>query len=120
MATVLILHKSNFANTPISLPPLFEQKEIARILLAVDARITAEEQRKAALEGLFKSRPHPLMTGQVRIVRAGLVRAGSEPASTYPYGTGPDRIRRHATRPYRARPYNRAIRGALPGYNGGA
>lgn len=52
---------------PIPLPPLAEQQEIARILQAVDRKIKAEEGRKRALEGLFKSLLHHLMTGKVRV-----------------------------------------------------
>ena len=51
----------------IPLPPRDEQCEIARILRAVDRRIEAEENRKRALEELFKSLLHHLMTGKVRV-----------------------------------------------------
>jgi type I restriction enzyme S subunit len=52
---------------PIPLPPLDEQREIARMLQAVDAKIAAEQARRAALEELFKSLLHLLMTGKVRV-----------------------------------------------------
>lgn len=55
------------SQTIIPLPPLPEQQEIARILQAVDEKIRAEEARKAALEGLFRSLLHHLMTAQVRL-----------------------------------------------------
>jgi len=48
-------------------PPLDEQREIARLLQAVDRKIEAEKRRKAALEALFKTMLHQLMTGQVRV-----------------------------------------------------
>ena len=48
-------------------PPLPEQQRIAEILQAVDAKIQAEEQRKAALQSLFRSMLHHLMTGRVRV-----------------------------------------------------
>ena len=51
----------------IPLPPLSEQREIARILQAVDRKIEAEENRKAALEALFKSLLHDLMTARRRL-----------------------------------------------------
>jgi type I restriction enzyme S subunit len=51
----------------IPLPPLDEQREIARMLQAVDAKIAAEQARRAALEELFKSLLHLLMTGKVRV-----------------------------------------------------
>jgi len=52
---------------PIPLPPLDEQREIARILQAVDAKIAAEQARRAALEELFKSLLHELMSGRIRV-----------------------------------------------------
>ncbi|RTI00185.1 hypothetical protein CSW29_06320 [Thermus scotoductus] len=51
----------------IPLPPLSEQREIARMLQAVDARIEAEEKKKAALEALFKTLLHHLMTAKIRL-----------------------------------------------------
>ncbi|RTI08669.1 hypothetical protein CSW30_06700 [Thermus scotoductus] len=54
-------------NGLIPLPPLSEQREIARMLQAVDARIEAEEKKKAALEALFKTLLHHLMTAKIRL-----------------------------------------------------
>lgn len=51
----------------IPLPPLSEQREIARILQAVDRRIEAEEAYVRALETLFKSLLHELMTARRRL-----------------------------------------------------
>ncbi|MDR5704350.1 MAG: restriction endonuclease subunit S [Armatimonadota bacterium] len=51
----------------IPLPPLPEQQAIADILRTVDRRIEAEENRKRALEALFKTLLHHLMTGKVRV-----------------------------------------------------
>ena len=65
--TVPILHKTNFERIPILLPPLDEQREIARMLQAVDAKIAAEQARRAALEELFKSLLHELMSGRIRL-----------------------------------------------------
>jgi type I restriction enzyme S subunit len=53
--------------TLIPLPPLPEQREIAHILSVVDRKVEAEEQRKAALQALFKAMLHQLMTGQIRV-----------------------------------------------------
>jgi len=61
------LPKSVLLNLVIPLPPLPEQQEIARILQAVDEKIQAEERRKEALEGLFKSLLHHLMTAKIRL-----------------------------------------------------
>lgn len=52
---------------PIPLPPLSDQCEIARMLQAVDAKIAAEERRRAALEELFKTLLHALMSGRMRV-----------------------------------------------------
>jgi type I restriction enzyme S subunit len=51
----------------IPFPPPSEQQKIAHILSAVDERIEKEENRKKALEGLFKSLLHNLMTGKIRV-----------------------------------------------------
>lgn len=51
----------------IPLPPLDEQREIARMLQAVDAKIAAEQARRAALEELFKTLLHALMSGRRRV-----------------------------------------------------
>jgi type I restriction enzyme S subunit len=54
-------------NQPIPLAPLSEQQRIASTLSTVDRKIEAEEQRKAALQALFKTMLQQLMTGQVRV-----------------------------------------------------
>lgn len=51
----------------IPLPPLPTQQKIASILSAIDAKIEAEENKKKALEELFKSLLHNLMTAKIRI-----------------------------------------------------
>ncbi|WP_051080476.1 restriction endonuclease subunit S [Thermus scotoductus] len=61
------LPKAVVQSLQIPLPPLPEQQEIARMLQAVDARIEAEEKKKAALEALFKTLLHHLMTAKIRL-----------------------------------------------------
>jgi len=51
----------------IPMPSLVEQKEIAHILAVADEKIRTGERRRAALQALFKSMLHQLMTGQVRV-----------------------------------------------------
>ena len=51
----------------IPLPPLDEQREIARILAAIDHKLVTENQRKTALHALFKSALEQLMTGKIRL-----------------------------------------------------
>jgi len=56
----------------LSLSPLSEQREIIHILSAIDRKIETEEQHKAALQALFQSMLHQLMTGQVRVKEVDL------------------------------------------------
>jgi type I restriction enzyme S subunit len=56
------------SQAPIPLPPLSDQREIARILQAVERKIEAEEARKQALEALFKTLLRQLMSGKLRVV----------------------------------------------------
>ncbi len=59
--------KAVVENYRVPLPPLPEQQEIAHILQTVDRKIEAEENRKRALEALFKTLLHYLMTGKIRV-----------------------------------------------------
>lgn len=61
----------------IPLPPLEEQREIARILQTVDRKIEAEENRKRALETLFKTLLRHLMTAELRVPRTMVERFAS-------------------------------------------
>jgi len=62
------------------LPPLPEQREIARILQTVDRKIEAEKNRKQALDDLFKTLLHNLMTAKIRVPRTMVERfADHEP-----------------------------------------
>jgi type I restriction enzyme S subunit len=58
---------SRITEIPILLPPFPEQREIARVLQAVDEKIRAEEARRQALEALFKTLLHDLMTARRRL-----------------------------------------------------
>lgn len=58
---------SDVKNQKISLPPLPTQQKIADILSTVDKKIEAEENKKKALEELFKTLLHQLMTGKIRL-----------------------------------------------------
>ena len=61
------LNQTIIRSFPIHLPPLDEQREIARMLQAVDAKIAAEQARREALEGLFKTMLQELMSGKRRV-----------------------------------------------------
>jgi type I restriction enzyme S subunit len=52
---------------PIPLPPVEEQRRIAAQLMGVDEKLAAEEKRREALDALFKSLLHHLMTGKLRL-----------------------------------------------------
>lgn len=65
--TIPNLSKSRLAGFGVPLPHLPEQRRIARILAAVDQKIEVEQKRQAALQALFQTLLHLLMTGQVRV-----------------------------------------------------
>ena len=65
-------HQKNLSVTLLKtvllpIPPVQEQEAIAAILNAVDAKYEAEARRSAALDALFNSLLHHLMTGKVRV-----------------------------------------------------
>jgi type I restriction enzyme S subunit len=62
-----IIKKNDFTGLFIPLPPLPVQQKIASILSAVDEKIEAEENKKKALEDLFKTLLHNLMTAKIRV-----------------------------------------------------
>jgi len=66
-STFKAINKSKLEDVNIPLPPLPEQQKIAEIMSAVDEKIRAEESKKKALEVLFKTLLHDLMTAKVRV-----------------------------------------------------
>jgi len=52
---------------PVILPPIEEQKKIVGILETVDRKIELAQQKRKALEELFSTLRHKLMTGQIRV-----------------------------------------------------
>jgi type I restriction enzyme S subunit len=65
--TVPIVNKAKFVTVKIPLPPLPIQQKIASILSAIDEKIEAEEDKRKALEDLFKTLLHNLMTAKIRV-----------------------------------------------------
>jgi type I restriction enzyme S subunit len=65
-AAVPIVNKANFEQFRLPYPPVEEQEEIARTLSADDDKLQFDKKRKAALQALFKTMLHHLMTGKVR------------------------------------------------------
>ena len=61
------LNLAQIRETPISIPPLPAQQKISHILSTADKKIEAEENKKIALDELFKSLLHNLMTGKLRV-----------------------------------------------------
>ncbi len=65
-STIAHLPVAKLRMVPVALPSFNEQIQVVEQINAVDHKIEAEEQRKAALQELFKTMLHQLMTGQVR------------------------------------------------------
>jgi len=87
-STFKSINKSVLQSFPICLPPHPEQQAIAHILQAVDRKIEAEENRKRALEALFKSLLHHLMTAKVRMPKE-VVEQFEGPGETHAGEEGP-------------------------------
>ncbi len=51
----------------VTVPPLGEQELIWKAIWAINQKVDAEEKSKAALQALFKSMLHHLMTGKIRV-----------------------------------------------------
>ena len=66
-STIPHVSKTLFQDLLIPLPPLNEQREISGSLQTVDRKIEAEEARKEALDTLFRSLLHYLMTAKIRL-----------------------------------------------------
>jgi len=66
-AAVPIIKKSLFEKFKIPLPPLEEQKQIAKILKTIDEAIELKKKKKEKLERMKKAVMNKLLTGQIRI-----------------------------------------------------
>ena len=62
-----VFNASLAAKIPVFLPPIPEQTGISAILLSADRQLEAAENRKAALQALFKTILNQLMTGKMRV-----------------------------------------------------
>ncbi len=61
---------------PVKLPPLEDQRSIARTLVAVDRKISAEKGRQQALEYLFESLLRDLVTGRRQVAESEVAKYG--------------------------------------------
>ena len=59
--------KFGLFNYKIPSPPLLIQEQISNIFTSIDKKIAAEESRKAALDQLFQTLLHELMTAKIRV-----------------------------------------------------
>ena len=59
-------NKNEISVLKVPLPPLAVQQKTADILSGVDRRIEVEENKKKALEALFKTLLSKFMTGKIR------------------------------------------------------
>ena len=62
-----VFNASLAAKIPVFLPPTSDQIRIAMILSLIDRKLEVQESCKAALQVLFKTMLHLLMTGKVRV-----------------------------------------------------
>jgi len=66
-STMKHIVKKEFLNSELAYPPLPTQQKIVSILSTIDEKIEAEENKKKALEDLFKTLLHDLMTAKIRV-----------------------------------------------------
>lgn len=65
--SVPTLNRNSVHPVQISIPSLSVQQEISGSLFAIDQKIETEQIRKKALEELFRTLLHSLMTGKIRV-----------------------------------------------------
>jgi len=73
--TIPNLSSSRLKDFIFPLPPLPTQQKIASMLSAIDEKIEAEENKKKALEDLFNTLLHNLMTARIRVNHLDLDKA---------------------------------------------
>ena len=63
----MLYGKSQLKVLPIPVPPKREQTNVVKALTVIDDKIESGESRKLALDALFKTLLHNLMTGKIRV-----------------------------------------------------
>lgn len=66
-STFKAINKSKLEDVQVPFPPLPEQRRIADMLSSVDEKIQLEEDKKKALDDLFKTLLNDLMTAKIRV-----------------------------------------------------
>ena len=66
-ASQVNISATRLAHFPIPLPPLSEQKEIAKILKTVDEKIEIEQKKKETYEELFKTLLNKIMNQEIDV-----------------------------------------------------
>ena len=61
------INQQDLKSVLVALPELPEQTEIVEILDAAEFKLATEEQHTVALQALFETMLHGLMTGQLRV-----------------------------------------------------
>ncbi len=65
--TMTTINQQNLSKFKILIPPLKIQQKITSILSSIDQKLAAEQSRKEALDTLFTSLLHDLMTAKIRV-----------------------------------------------------
>jgi len=65
--TIKGISRGDLKRLPLKIPPLPTQQKIASMLSAIDEKVEAEENKKKALEDLFNTLLHNLMTAKIRV-----------------------------------------------------
>jgi type I restriction enzyme S subunit len=81
------LSKTILEETRIPKPPIKEQKEIAKILLTFNQKLSFYQKKRQTLSDLFKTMLHELMTGQRRVHEIDFTLAVAHETSTKKYKT---------------------------------
>lgn len=86
--SVPTLNRNSFADVPVAIPPVNEQRQLASILEAIDRKIDLHRRKRAALDDLFKALLHKLMTGEIRVGELDLSALSPSAAPTFTLQNG--------------------------------
>lgn len=86
--SVPTLNRNSFADVPVAIPPVNEQRQLASILEAIDRKIDLHRRKRAVLDELFKALLHKLMTGEIRVGDLDLSALSPSAAPTFTLQNG--------------------------------